>query len=288
MRLKPNNILSTFCLEFQNGAASYKAIYDSIQTGINSKPENDTSLFSMVQNLGIALSSRHRLIDEAIHLLLDNNDDTSLVMVKSLMRTKALELPARSKLETALAIQDSALAAQALTEVSNAEGQSNYVTLHTLLLQNLSKTPQQIMQNTSVVNTLQAMVTDSSDHTTYLKANILLSAVGLSNYQLYYQENNVDSNNNERKAQFSTIVRSESSLINSPNPFTVKAVIVEKTQNAYIVITDMVGNEIARYTVQQGENNINVNAGGLNQSVMFCTLVVDGVKIKTNKMVLIK
>ena len=50
----------------------------------------------------------------------------------------------------------------------------------------------------------------------------------------------------------------------------------------------MVGNELARYAVQQGDNNITVNAGSLDQAMMFCTLVVDGVKIKTNKMVLIK
>ena len=50
----------------------------------------------------------------------------------------------------------------------------------------------------------------------------------------------------------------------------------------------MVGNEVARYPVQQGENDINISAGNLNQAVMFCTLVVDGIKIKTNKMVLIK
>ena len=81
-------------------------------------------------------------------------------------------------------------------------------------------------------------------------------------------------------------------MVNQPNPFkentVVKAVVVEKTQNAYIVITDMVGNELARYAVQQGDNNITVNAGSLDQAMMFCTLVVDGVKIKTNKMVLIK
>ncbi len=94
------------------------------------------------------------------------------------------------------------------------------------------------------------------------------------------------------EASIAPVIQSTSTLYNSPNPFkentTVKAVITEKMQNAYIVITDMVGSELARYTVQQGDNSINVNAGGLAQTVMFCTLVVDGVKIKTNKMVLIK
>ncbi|MHB8260882.1 MAG: hypothetical protein ACYDCN_06050 [Bacteroidia bacterium] len=278
-------------------AATYKTISDSIETVINSLPQNDSRLSKLGQNYSIAMSSRHRLIDEAIHYLLNNPDDSTKIKVNSLMKEKAMELPPRSKLETALTIHDSIMAASALAQVANAEGQNNYVRLHTILLQNLSKTPEQIMKDASVVSELQTMAKDSSDHTTYLKAHILLSTVGLSNYQLYYQEGELDNSNNDnaRAASINTlqgVVAPVSTLINSPNPFkestVVKAVIVEKTQNAYIVITDVVGNEIVRYPVQQGENNINVNADGLNQAVMFCTLVVDGVKIKTNKMVLIR
>jgi|GEM_PF-4393844 len=282
-----------------NGAAAYKLIYDSLNTAINSLPANSPRSFDLVVKSGNVLNSRHRLIDEAIHYLINDGSDTSMLRVHALMREKALELPPRSRLETALAIHDSALAVSALTEVANQEGQSNYVALHTILLQNLSKTPEQIMKNSAIVSQLQAMIKDSSDHTAYLKAHILLSTIGLSNYQLYYQDSNHNNNVNDDGSRHANnnpsediVVSSASTLINQPNPFnestTVKAVIVEKTQNAFIVITDMVGKEIARYPVQQGENNINVNADGLNQAVMFCTLVVDGVKIKTNKMVLIK
>ena len=121
-------------------------------------------------------------------------------------------------------------------------------------------------------------------------------AVGKSTFKPYIiPDNTTAAQNNQRVAaeaeQVGTTI-SESTLYNAPNPFkestTVKATVVEKTQNAFVVISDMLGKEIARYPVQQGENTINVNAGGLDQAVMFCTLLVDGVKIKTNKMVLIR
>ena len=272
-------------------AAVYKLTYDSLSNVLSSLPNNSRDRNRLGIIMGNTLSSRHRLIDEAIHYLLNTHTDTALVHVYSLMKEKGLELPLRSQLETALNIKDSVWAVQSLNKIAFYEGQSNYVQVHTVLLQNLSKSPQQIMKDQSIVSLMQGIAKDSSDHTPYLLANILLSAVNLSNYHLLYQEDN-NINDAERTESIISSVAPKSSLVNSPNPFNdntiVQAVVVEKTQNAYIVITDMVGNEIARYPVQQGENNINVNAGGLNASVMFCTLVVDGMKIKTNKMVLIR
>jgi len=276
-----------------NGAAAYKLIYDSLKTVINSLPVHSPQRFDLGVRMGNVFTSRHRLIDEAIHLLLDNGNDSSMVQVHKLMKEKALELPARSRVETGIAIHDSAMAVQALSEVANSEGQSNYVKLHTMLLQNMSKTPEQIMQDPSIVSQMQAMDKDSSDHTTYLKANILLRSVGLSDYVPYYQEGSpVSDNGNARLANIQSIVASESSLYSKPNPFSenavIKAVIVEKTQNAYMVITDMIGNEISRYSLVQGENEITFNGSEMNQQILFCTLIIDGVKIQTNKMVLIK
>ena len=251
----------------------------------------------LANSISSAFTARHLILNEAIRTLVRIPNQDTVAMANALMKEQAMELPARVQVETGLDIHDYAMAAAALTQVEAQEGQSNYVKLSTILLQNTNKSAEQMLKDPSILSQIQAMDADSSDRFTYLKANMLLQLVGKSNYVPYIQENNPTGASSQRNAAqeadaSTTVVKSESSLINSPNPFkestTVKAVIVEKTQNAYIVITDMVGNEIARFAVQQGENNINVNAGNLNQAVMFCTLVVDGVKIKTNKMVLIR
>ncbi len=294
-----NQILSACSPLTDNVNTALKA--SNLSGGLKSQlaaQQNGTSkLFSLHAEMGAVFSSRHLILNELVRTYMHDTIQTNIQKGYALMKTQALELPARSQFETALSLHDSAMAANALTQVANQEGQSNYVSLSTILLQNLSNP--NLMNNSSVVSTLQAMATDSSDRLGYMKVNMLLQSVGKSTYIPYIQPFPIATNTqgqSERTMQVAQVapapILSASTLVNSPNPFKentlVKAVIFEKTQNAYIVITDMVGNEIARYTVQQGENNINVNAGSLDQAVMFCTLVVDGVKIKTNKMVLIK
>jgi hypothetical protein len=260
----------------------------------------DSKELGLILGISTTLSARHAILNDLIRTYIRDTVPANVQKGYALMKVMALELPAKVQVETGIDIHDSVLAANALTQVANVEGQSNFVKLHTILLQNIDKSTSALMKNTSVLNVIQTLAADSSDRLVYYKANALLQTVGLSNYVPMIQDiPKADSSNNnsvvrKAKEENTTVVSvsSQSTLYNSPNPFkestTVKAVIVEKTQNAFIVITDMVGNEVARYPVQQGENNINVNAGGLNQAVMFCTLVVDGVKIKTNKMVLIK
>ena len=273
-----------------NLSADTKSQLSSLQTGSTSK------MFQLYLDMGSAFSSRHLILDKIIRSYLQDSIPANVQKGYALMKVKALELPARNQVETGVDLNDTAMVTTALTQVANEEGQSNFVKLCSILLQNLGKSPQQLLKDPSVLSTVQALATDSSDRSTYLRANALLQTVGLSKFVPYIIPNNKstqdETGRNAVQPTTTSVVTSASTLINSPNPFkestTVKAIIVEKTQNAFIVITDMVGNEIARYPVQQGENNINVSAGGLNQAVMFCTLVVDGVKIKTNKMVLIK
>jgi hypothetical protein len=153
--------------------------------------------------------------------------------------------------------------------------------------------PEQIMTDSSVVSQIQAMAFDSSDRKVLLKANLLLAAIGQSNYQPYYIESELNNRNNEfmKQAEKNNLI-SESSLSSKPNPFkgstTIKAIVKSKTDNAYVIITDMLGNEVGRYKVQQGENEILFTSSEINQQIFFCTLMIDGAKIKTNKMVLIK
>lgn len=280
-----------------NLSVGLKTQINSLQTGTSVV----TDLFAKAANY---FTSRQLLFDVAIRSCL-SGDSINYNQAAALMKRKANELPARFQVLTGLATKDSAMGAAALAQVVNQEGQSNFVTINSMLLQNMNATPQQILSNPSTLNQVQTIAGDSSDRLTYTQANILLQAINLSSYMPLYQENSADSSNtNSRREHHKTIAAanssntfinttpSQSSLYNSPNPFKestmVTAFIVEQTQNAYIVITDIIGNEVARYQAQQGQNNINVSGSSLDQAVMFCTLVVDGVKIKTNKMVLIR
>jgi hypothetical protein len=278
-----------------NRAGDYKLICDSLKNVIASLGVNDsTQKFQLVVKLGDALSTRHRLIDEAIHLLLDNHNDSSTVVVNQLMKEKALELPARSRLETAIYIGDASWAATELANVINQEGQSPFVKVYSVLANNVGKTSEEIMKNPNNVAIMQAIDKDSSDSRAYLMANILLRSVGLSDYKPYYQEDAPQTDS----ALVRKIKKAESNLISSssfsskPNPFkestTISANIIEKTSNAYIVITNMLGEEVIRYQLQQGQNEVTFNSSDSNQQIFFCTLVIDGMKIKTNKLVLIK
>ena len=279
-----------------NNELQNSSLTSDVKNQISLLQTGQSKIDELLNNISSTFTARQFSFDNAIRILVRIDNKDTVAITNQIMKEKTMDLPAREQLQTGIAIHDSAFAAKALAQVIKEEGQNNYVKLHTVLLQNLSKTSAQIMSNPNNVSMMLNFDKDSTDRTTYLKANTLLSIVGKSNYVPYIQPEDTTSNGaNVRKHKVQDVITpitSESSLTSQPNPFTestiVKAVIVEKTQNAYIVITDMVGNEIARYTVQQGENNINVNAGNLNQAIMFCTLVVDGVKIKTNKMVLIK
>ncbi|HKC68146.1 MAG TPA: hypothetical protein VKG26_07945, partial [Bacteroidia bacterium] len=280
-----------------NNIVKASALSSAIKTQINSSQTGKSKMGQLKTEMSAAFTSRHLILDEVIRAYINDTIPANVKKGYAIMKVKALELPAKNQVQVGIDIHDSAMAANALNQVQNAEGQSNYVKLHTILLQNLSVPAEQLMQNASVLNDVLAMATDSSDRFTYYKANALLQTVGKSNYVPYVQPANTPSNtpngaNQRTTTSIETPVLSQSTLINQPNPFkestTVKVNVVEKSENAYIVVSDMVGNEVARYQVQQGENNITINAGSLNQSVMFCTLVIDGKRIKTNKMVLIK
>ena len=229
-----------------------------------------------------------------IYNLLDNPNDSSDAQIQGLMKEKALELPSRARLETAIYIGDATWAATELSNVKNEEGENTYTKVYTVLANNVGKSYEEIMQNSANVSLMQAIDKDSSDKRAYLVANTLLASVGLSDYQLYYQENTstTDSSIVRKGSKDIGSLLSSSSLSSKPNPFNestiIKATIAEKTQNAFVVVTDMLGKEISRYPLQQGDNEITFNASEVNQQVLFYSLIIDGVKIKTNKMILIK
>ncbi|MBS1646905.1 MAG: right-handed parallel beta-helix repeat-containing protein [Bacteroidetes bacterium] len=275
-------------------AAEYKQTYDSLLFVYNMGHHSD----SITQPMSAAFSARHLALNDAVRYFLHSSSHDSLQMGYALMKEAALELPARTQVETALNIHDSAWAAQSLSQVVSQEGQNNYVKLYTLLIRNISKTPEQIMQDLSAVEMMQNFDKDSTDRNTYLRANALLHVIHESDYVPYIQPEDSLGNDIAMRKQAAGIasnqmaVKSQSTLSNSPNPFkesvTIQAHVAEKTQNAYVLITDILGNEVARYPVQQGNNSLTLQAATLNQNVLFCTLLVNGVKITTNKMMMAK
>ncbi|MGZ3919292.1 MAG: hypothetical protein ACXVNM_06315 [Bacteroidia bacterium] len=274
-------------------ADSYKTMYDDLYTQWMSVKKDSVVADSIHVKMGSVFSLRHLYLNEAIRELVRQDGDTSRILAYSVMKTRAMELPLEAQVETGIDIHDSAMAANALDQIKGQYGQTNYVKLHTILLQNLSKSPEQIMSNPSIVSQIQAMDADSSDRYTYLKANILLQVIGASNYVPYIEGGlHPDSTEvrGERHAQSLTIL--ENNLYSHPNPFegktNIKAIVVTKTDNAYVMVTDMLGKEVGKYKLQQGENDINFSASDGSQQVFFCSLVIDGVKVKTNKMVMIK
>lgn len=275
-------------------AREYKVKCDSISNSIG-LTQNSNEKAELGVAFGNARSTRHRLIDEAIHILMEDTlqRDSAEIVIHSLMKEKAMELDAHSQLETAIAIHDSAMGSNALNVVASREGQSNYVKLHTILLQNMSKTPEQILSNPSSLSQIQAIENDSTDRSAYVKANLLLKAIGLSDYQPYYAESAPQGDSSMmRKGHGVSQLISSSNLVSKPNPFktsiTINATVAEKTSNAQIVITDMLGKEVKQYQLQQGENEVVFSATDADQQIFFCSLVIDGTKIKTNKIVLIK
>jgi hypothetical protein len=275
-----------------NEAAVDKQLYDSLKAIYDSGTADDP--FAVNLAMSDAFTNRHLALDRAIRILLRNDDDTSEVQAMAIMKEEAYELPARVQVETGLATNDSVMAVQALSIVTSAEGQSNFVKLYTILVQNFGKSPEQIMSDPSIVNQIQAMDNDSTDRATYIKANTLLRTVGLSDFQPYIQEGITNNDSTQMRAAKSpqTLLWDNNSLVSQPNPFKestkIKATVSNTTDNAYVVITDMLGKEVGRYKLIQGENEINFNSDNKDQQVFFCSLIIDGVKIKTNKMVLIK
>jgi len=78
-------------------------------------------------------------------------------------------------------------------------------------------------------------------------------------------------------------------LSNYPNPFSdgtiIATYITGDYRNAEVVVYDMVGNVITRFKLKQGQNFNEIGSDRLKYGIYFYTLVSDGVKIETKKMV---
>jgi hypothetical protein len=80
---------------------------------------------------------------------------------------------------------------------------------------------------------------------------------------------------------------------NTPNPFTSETVIRYNVSSlkseAYIGIYSIKGELLSRFNISSsGKGNVTINGGELPAGIYMYSLVIDGVKIDTKKMVLSK
>ncbi|MEZ5016659.1 MAG: T9SS type A sorting domain-containing protein [Flavipsychrobacter sp.] len=77
---------------------------------------------------------------------------------------------------------------------------------------------------------------------------------------------------------------------NIPNPFndntTIKYVVTHFEQSAQIVIYDLFGRKIAVYPIKKGDGSVIVNGENLTHGVYLYSLVIDGYRVDTKRMVL--
>jgi hypothetical protein len=288
--------ISDLAIYYIDKASEYKYKLDSLKTILNGLPVQAQGRIDLGMKIGEALTARHRLIDLAIHELLNNYDDSAQTKISSLMKEKAMELPTRSRLEVAVNTNDTSWANSELSNLAAEEGQSPYVKVYTILVNNRGKNPEEIMKNPANLALIQAMVQDSSDKRVFAIASNLLRSIGLSDYQPPIQEAEMENDSASiryiHENDKGVVAHSASSFRTQPNPFSavtkIAVTVAEDSNEAFIVITNMLGSEIIRYRVQEGENEISFNGSEYGHQVYFCTLLIDGVKIKTSKMILIK
>ncbi|HEX2628948.1 MAG TPA: T9SS type A sorting domain-containing protein [Chitinophagaceae bacterium] len=79
---------------------------------------------------------------------------------------------------------------------------------------------------------------------------------------------------------------------NKPNPFSENTVIeyavAETKTGSYIIIYDLTGKELLRFTANAGKGNVTINAGRLSNGMYLYSLIVDGAEADTKKMILSK
>jgi hypothetical protein len=76
---------------------------------------------------------------------------------------------------------------------------------------------------------------------------------------------------------------------NEPNPFsqstTIKYNILETTKSAYVILYDMQGKQIKKYSLSKGSSQITVNANELSAGMYLYSLIADNKEVDTKRMI---
>jgi hypothetical protein len=77
---------------------------------------------------------------------------------------------------------------------------------------------------------------------------------------------------------------------NKPNPFNdntmIDYFIADQKSKGFIVVYDLTGKELLRYSLKPGNGNIKISSGQLSNGMYLYTLVVDNVEVDTKKMII--
>ena len=176
----------------------------------------------------------------------------------------------------------------------NKGNKTNYLdydanSLFYILVNSVKAQQQQIVAKDSVINTQQQQISSlqAQVNTQQALTNEILS-------RLSQLEQCTNCNPSVNTTTSSTITNLPASLDqNNPNPFsqntTIGYFIPQITKSATIVISTLQGNQIQSFVITStGKGQIMLSAGVLSAGEYLYTLVVDGVKVDSKKMMIVK
>lgn len=165
---------------------------------------------------------------------------------------------------------------------------SNYQKIYGVVMELYGKDIQrELVTNTQLFATVNLIATDESDMRAYLMAQSLLNMIGLKTYQepiMSLQSTSLERKSQEVADQIKTVYN----LSNFPNPFngstTLTAFVPKGSASATIVIIDLLGKEVAKYNLSEGNNTLQFDKQDVS-GVMFYTLFIDGKRVESKMMV---
>jgi hypothetical protein len=145
---------------------------------------------------------------------------------------------------------------------------------------------QELHNNTALYNDVQELANDSSDRSVFTMSRWLLNQLQPNRYRPYYGGVTPPSGG-ERKAAIALQTESPYKLSNYPNPFngstTLNAFVPKGSTSASLMITDVLGKEVAAYKLNEGDNSVVFEKPELS-GLLFYTLFIDGVRKETKLM----
>ena len=173
-------------------------------------------------------------------------------------------------------------------QIINENHSAEYKNIYGILLSLSGKDKSsELLQNEILVNQLFGIANNTSDLAAKAIAQNLLSFIGHKNYEEEIQIFNSPSTErkiSEISESFSTVYK----LSNLPNPFTgnttITAFVPKGSLNAKIVITDILGKEIAKYTLTEGNNSIVFDKQDI-KGMLYYSLFIDDIRKESKLMI---
>ncbi|MCD6067837.1 MAG: hypothetical protein K0S33_2663 [Bacteroidetes bacterium] len=146
-------------------------------------------------------------------------------------------------------------------------------------------TREELLNDLDLYNDVLELANDSSDPSVFLMSRTLLNTIDLTTYRPYNGTQLTGSG--ERKMDPMNKPGSPYKLSNYPNPFngstTLNAFVPKGSTSASLMITDVLGKEVAAYKLNEGANSVVFEKTEVN-GLLFYTLFIDGIRKETKLM----